>query len=49
MVVAAFFFFFLSEQEEFYKYIRSKLHWQADFKGYVKLDWNTAFSKGLET
>lgn len=30
MVVAA--FIFLSEQEEFYKYTRSNLHWQADFK-----------------
>lgn len=39
-------FCFLSEQEEFYKYTRSKLHWQADFKGYLKLDWNTTYSEG---
>lgn len=46
MVVAA--FIFLSEQEEFYKYTRSNLHWQADFKWYLRLDWNTTYSEGQE-
>jgi len=31
-------FIFLSKQEKFYTYIRSKLDWQADLKGYLEID-----------